>query len=136
VVSESELDSSSPKERVRIDTLDNIFQDATPLIMKMDVEGFETKAIAGARRILADDGLKGIIIELNGSGARYGFDDARIHDTLLQHGFKCYAYEPYGRTFHPIDLYGKHNTIYLRDLVFFESRVRSARRITVLDKSI
>lgn len=136
VVSETELDSSSPKERVRIDTLDNIFQDATPLIMKMDVEGFETKAIAGARRILADDGLKGIIIELNGSGARYGFDDARIHDTLLQHGFKCHAYEPYSRTFHPMDIYGKHNTIYLRDLGFFEARVRSARRITILDKSI
>lgn len=123
-------------ERVRIDTLDNICNSKTPLVIKIDVEGFETKVLHGAKRVLNDENLKGLLIELNGSGSRYGFDDSKIHKELVEHGFKRFKYEPYTRKFAETNNNGPYNTLYLKDLSFFESRVKHANRINILNKSI
>lgn len=108
----------------------------TPVICKIDVEGFETEVIAGASKTLADNTLKAIIIELNGSGSRYGFDESTIHEDLVSLGFRPYQYAPFTRSFEALAHWGAHNTIYIRDLPWVEDRVRSAPSFSILGRTL
>lgn len=106
-----------------------------PILFKIDVEGFETEVLRGSRRLLQSDGLKGIIIELNGSGGRYGFNETEIHNDLLSHGFSPYIYNPFERALIRTEKWGTHNTIYLRDIDEVARRIKGARKIEVNGKS-
>jgi hypothetical protein len=117
---------------VNIDTLDNILLlEKAPSIIKIDVEGFETEVLLGATNTLNDNNLKAIIIELNGSGQRYGYDEINIHKMLLEYGFTMYSYNPFKREFTIANEIGNLNTIYLRDIDFVKKRVSSQRRISI-----
>jgi FkbM family methyltransferase len=67
---------------VMVDKLDNVLQGEMPALIKIDVEGFETEVINGAHEVLKNEKLKAIIIELNGSGGRYGYNEDDIKSTL------------------------------------------------------
>jgi len=54
-----------------------------PLLMKIDVEGYEMPALRGVVSILSNQRLCAVILELNGSGERYGFDDAQFRSLCL-----------------------------------------------------
>ena len=58
--------------------------------------------LAGAERALADPGLLAVIMELNGSGARYGFDEDALHRDLLGRGFETFRYRPFERVLEPL----------------------------------
>jgi FkbM family methyltransferase len=123
---------------VPIDTLDNVItgRNKTPILLKIDVEGFETEVLKGAAKVLTNKELKAIIIELNGSGNRYGYDEKLIHDDLLTVGFSPYIYHPFERKLTPSSQFGTHNTIYIRDMEFVKERLKSARKIGVNDIKI
>lgn len=122
---------------VPIETLDNILQNQKiPILLKIDVEGFETEVIKGACNTLTQNGLKAIIIELNGSGARYNYDEKQIHQTLINLDFKPFQYNPKERTLTSIDKFGVHNTIYIRDLNFVEQRLMTASKLKILHTEI
>ncbi len=112
--------------------LDHITALDVPALLKMDVEGFELYALKGADKILSNHQLKGIIIELNGSGMRYNIDDHEIDSYLVSKGFHPYHYDPFKRvisalqTFNYID-----NTIYLRDLSFINDRIITAKSFKI-----
>lgn len=135
VLTDKEL-KSSESEIVQIETLDDILIHNVPKIIKIDVEGFETNVINGAHKILSNESLKAIIIELNGAGSLYGFDDDLLHSKILSFGFKCFSYEPYQRVLKKIDKYGEYNTIYIRDFNFVKDRIMSSPQIKILNKSI
>ena len=117
---------------VQIDTLDNILKnEQCPALIKIDVEGFENEVISGAEKTLANKSLKAIIIELNGSGLRYGFDDKNIHLKLLKYGFKPYYYNPRLREIKLLETFGNHNTLYLRDINLIEERIKSSKKIKI-----
>ena len=116
---------------VAVNKLDAIARDKPPALLKIDVEGFETEVINGGEETLRSPRLKAVIIELNGCGERYGYDDASIHQQLLNHGFQPYRYAPRSRQLHPLDTYGDRNTIYLRDVDFVRDRVKSSRKIRI-----
>ena len=119
-------DSQLETTEVQVRKLDDILNGRSPILMKIDVEGYETKVLAGAIKILADQYLKGIIIELNSSGDRYGFDEAKIHENLLSEGFRSYNYDPKNRELTEREGFGEYNTIYLRDIEFVRQRVESS----------
>lgn len=122
--------------KVSVNTLAYFFKlHGVPLLMKVDVEGFETEVIKGLGQFVQDGRLKAMIIELNGSGGRYGYDDAAIHQFLLQAGFSPYVYEPFARQLQQVIEKGPHNTIYIRDFAFVAERIRTALPVKVFGES-
>ena len=115
--------------------MDEISEDI-PLLIKIDVEGFETEVLKGAKKILSNPILKAIIIELNGSGHRYGYDEKLIHQELLILGFQPYKYNPDRREVISTPSYGNHNTIYIRDEPYVSDRISKARKIKIGHKEI
>jgi len=122
---------------VEVGDLSTIFSNGEyPSLIKIDVEGFETEVIGGMKNVLLSDSLKAIIIELNGSGGRYGYDESLIHKTLLQHSFKPFHYDPFERKLTELNSYGSNNTLYLRDLYFIYNRVKNAPKFEVFGEFI
>lgn len=121
---------------VELVPLDDEFAIVAPNLMKIDVEGFETLVIKGAQRILRDSALRCVIMELNGSGARYGFDETDILRSMENFGFKTYTYDPFQRTLIPIN--GKNtfsgNTLFIREETFVVERVKMAPKISLFGK--
>ena len=120
--------------KVPVAALDDDLPEA-PVLLKIDVEGFETEVLGGARRCLDDLRLKAVIIELNGSGRRYGRRDADLHELLLAAGFVAYRYSPLQRSLVPLDRPGDANTLYCRDLAFIKARILSAENFTIAGRS-
>jgi FkbM family methyltransferase len=119
-------------------TLDGLARDRSPSLIKVDVEGYETEVFRGGRETLARPELQTLIVELNGSGERYGFDEAALQADIESFGFRPYDYEPFARQLKPI--VGKSvqggNTIYVRDVRAVEERIRTAPLVHVLDVSL
>ena len=126
-------ESSEKAITVPVTTLDSALGAESPAVIKIDVEGFETSVIEGASRTLESPSLHSVIMELNGSGGRYGFSEDGILAAMLAHGFSTYAYEPFTRKLLP--LHGKNNgsgnTLFIRNLPMVESRLARARRVKV-----
>ncbi|HJP62590.1 MAG TPA: FkbM family methyltransferase, partial [Mucilaginibacter sp.] len=116
---------------VEVITADSLAEDGPPLLAKIDVEGFETEVLNGMGRLLDNNGLKAIIIELNGSGSRYGYDENAIHQLLTDKMFQPYSYDPFSRQLTALSSYGIENTIYCRDIDFITSRLKTAKFIQV-----
>lgn len=112
---------------VQVETLDKITEDGVALI-KIDVEGYESEVLAGGVRTLSDVKLQAIIMELNGSGSRYGFDEKLLQQNMLEKGFLTYSYNPFAREL--VDLKGalsvQGNTLFLRDVEFVVERLQAA----------
>lgn len=68
-----------------------------PTLIKIDVEGFETNVINGAQDVLGQEDLLALVIELNGSGARYGFSEQALRQRVLDCGFRSFRYDPFHR---------------------------------------
>lgn len=117
---------------VEVKAIDELLgNEATPTLIKIDVEGFETEVIKGTIITLAKKELKAIIIELNGSGERYGYDESLIQQTLNENGFRAYSYDPLQRLLVPSNVGGSGNTIFIRDLEFVLDRIQSAGDISI-----
>lgn len=127
VATENEKDTIE----VEINTLDSILLGVTPSLIKIDVEGYETEVLLGANKTLENDKLKAIIIELNGSGDRYGYCESLIHENLVQKGFIPFEYNPKHKKLTKIECYGNHNTIYIRDISFVENRISESKEIKI-----
>ena len=131
VATDKEIDTID----VTIKKMDDISM-LVPQLIKIDVEGFETEVLKGAKNILSNENLKAIIIELNGSGNRYGYDELLIHNNLLNLGFNTYQYDPINRRIRSVSSYGSHNTIYIKDATFVMERISNARKVKIGQKEI
>jgi len=123
---------------VPVEPLDGYTADSPPAVIKIDVEGFETEVVAGAAATLRSPSLLAVIMELNGAGAVYGFDERALHESMLAAGFTDCTYQPLERRLVPREgakvLSG--NTIYVRDPASCQERVRTARRFAVRGEMI
>jgi FkbM family methyltransferase len=121
---------------VPIEKFDDIITIQKTTLIKIDVEGFETEVLKGMETALSNPLLKGIIIELNGSGNRYGYEENNIHEKLLSYNFKPYFYSPFERKLVTTKSFGSNNTIYLKDIEFVYGRVSSAKKFKILKQLI
>jgi FkbM family methyltransferase len=119
--------------RVQVLPLDNILKGLSPTMLKIDVEGFETPVIAGAKATLNNKSLHSVIIELNGSGLRYGFDEEEIINTMKNYGFSTYAYDPFLRELKSLE--GKNslsdNTLFIRNIELVREKLKNATKVLV-----
>ena len=121
------IDSDTTTETIMMDSFDHIIKINRPTLIKIDVEGFEMEVINGMEKALNNNNLKAILIELNGSGKRYGINESDIHEKFLIQGFKPYKYLPFQRLLKEVDFYGENNTLYIRDYSFVKTRVEESK---------
>lgn len=132
----SEGDDDLRAIEVEVRTLDVIAAAQSPVLLKIDVEGFETDVIAGADKILSGDSLLAVIMELNGSGARYGYDEMKLHQRMSDYGFAPYTYDPFRRELLALKTKNSAsgNTVYIRNLKEVLGRVRNSPMVSINGK--
>lgn len=108
-------------------TLDAAKAPSAVTVVKIDVEGFEGHVIAGGEAFFANENVRVVIIETNGSCIKYGYSDKQIDMIMRNHGFVSVRYNPFTRSIAITDSFqfGK-NTIYLKDVEEAQLRCRSA----------
>ena len=118
--------------RVPVDTLDHLLGPDRPSLIKIDVEGFESRVVAGAIAALGSPDLLAVLMELNGSGWRYGFDEADLRARMLRFGFRAARYHPQSRR---LDFDARanenSNTLFVRDDGRLAARLLNAPRFDV-----
>lgn len=123
-------------ETVNVISVDSLTVKDKPALIKIDVEGFETEVLKGMNNTLKQESLKAIIIELNGSGTHYGFNEERIHQLLLANGFKPYQYDAFKRDLNLISSLGIYNTIYCKDPDYINARLKTAKGFKIMGETI
>jgi len=113
---------------VRQERLDNFIGAFQPIMMKLDVEGYEESVLRGALALLANPCLKVIEMETV---------TPAIERMMLGNQFERAYYDPFGRALHrnPISLKSS-NSLYVRDWPFVAKRLATAEKIDVLDRKI
>jgi FkbM family methyltransferase len=118
--------------------LDESLSAATPTLIKIDVEGFESEVLAGADGILGRPELLALIVENNEDCVRFGFAPDRAHKILLAHGFVAAEYSPEERrlTLPNGRASLAQNSIYVRGLEEIGQRLTSAPAFRVKGRTI
>jgi FkbM family methyltransferase len=112
--------------QVNVTTLDTELADDSVTFLKIDVEGFETEAFAGASKTLQNQKLQAMIVERNDSGNRYGFDEKALHQQIRNQGFKAFRYNAFKRALDPIDDQSVGTIVYIRNFEAAIARLKSA----------
>ncbi len=124
---------------VPVKRLDDVLEGRIPRLIKIDVEGYETPVIQGATTVLAEPEQCAVIMELNGCGARYGFDDMNLHHRMLQMGFCAVRYQPFERKICLLEEPNSAgNTIYLKESTMDDAtlRLKNAPLFRVKERNI
>lgn len=118
---------------VEVKCLDDVLGARTPTVIKIDVEGWEAHVIAGGQSIFSKAEPLAILMEF-GLGKRYELDDRKLYQEILDLGFKRAAYSPFERelvTPSNNEITGG-NILFIKDIGYFEDRVKSASKFEAL----
>jgi FkbM family methyltransferase len=117
---------------VRVDTLDTTCADRTPVLIKIDVEGYEKEVLQGGAHTLENPALKALIVELNDSGKRYGTGENEVLSLLDKAGFQRMEYDPRSRSLSAFS--GQSHTgngLFVRDPEFVRQRLKEGKAFRV-----
>ena len=123
---------------IPVTTLDLLLKDQSPALIKIDVEGYESPVVAGAEQTLRNASLHSVVMELNGSGKKFGFDEGRVFEAMADHGFGAYSYLPGRRELREDEAGQKRteNTIFVRDLAAVRARLKAAPAFSVNGRQV
>lgn len=117
---------------VSMTTLDNVLGTEEPRVVKIDVEGYEHAVLQGGKNMLAGSSVLAVIMEINGSGVRYGISDSRIEDEIRTFGFEAVHYKPFERKLvNYVAAINPGNKIFVRNRPLVSERLRTAPIFTV-----
>ena len=105
---------------------DFLLGEALPVLLKIDVEGFETQVFAGAKKMLHQPSLQAMIVEKSGNGEIYGFDENALHREIRETGFFPCSYSPFQRSLCLISTAVSGNIIYVRNIETAQQRLRQS----------
>ena len=121
------------KITVPVTTLDKLLSETCPRVIKIDVEGFETAVIDGAQRSLNNETLCAVIMETNGQGLKFGFDEELLHQRMLGWGYDTFQYLPRQHVLRSLG--GRRNaagnTLYVRNCEWVKERLRTAEKFLI-----
>jgi FkbM family methyltransferase len=120
---------SAESVQVPMVSLDGFFTDrAPPTLIKIDVEGFESEVVRGARDLLRRREPLALLIELAGHGAQYGYDEAALKKEIQDHGYTACTYMARERRLSPVQSAAgqSYNLLFVRDIDAARRRVESA----------
>jgi FkbM family methyltransferase len=118
---------------VPVTTIDELVKNSSPTIIKIDVEGYEAFALAGAANTLAKKTLKAVIIEMTDS--KMPGKSITSHEYLLGLGYQPYKYLPYQHRME-IETTRGHNTIYVSDIAWINERIQTSPPFRLWNKLI
>lgn len=125
----------APSVDVPVTRMNDLVGDEVPTLIKIDVEGHEHAVLRGGGRTLDDPRLLAVIMETNGSGARYGVSDEELHAQMHGHGFAPAGYDPFARSL--VDAGRSNgNTVFVRDRRVVEERVKTAATFQLVNGEI
>jgi FkbM family methyltransferase len=108
--------------------LDAVVGSASPIMMKIDVEGYEDAVLQGGDHILAAPSLRAIEIETVSSATR---------KLLEAHGFELVYYDPYHRALKTEPMgWPASNSLFVKDRAFVAARLAAASPVHVLGATI
>lgn len=111
-----------PTRAVSLRRLDTVAEDMQPVMIKIDVEGYEPQLFAGAEATLAKPSVRLIQTETT---------DSAIIAQLKRHGFKRRYYDPFSRRLANASVGLDNNALFVRDETWVSERLRSGRRFDV-----
>lgn len=117
---------------VEAKTLDTILDGRVPVLIKMDIEGYEHNALLGAEKTISADGCKAMIIEFSNMGECYGYGNNATHELLTAYGFQPFLYRYQTKElipFDPLRTRFEFNMIYIKDVAFVNKRIAAAKPI-------
>ena len=139
VVAGDGLAVAERKATVPMTTLDIMCQKRCPAIIKIDVEGFELPVIEGASELLSHSGLLALVVEMNGSGAKYGFDESKLVSLLGARGFEPMMYRPEERKLvarSDASSHASDNVIFARKSSFLDHLLRDAEQLNIQGRRV
>jgi FkbM family methyltransferase len=104
--------------------------DEPPALIKIDAEGFDDDALAGAVKLLGRQGPLVLLVETLGGGA-FGRDKNQSEKRLEKLGFVRCKYNARTRVVEPTSAAPENNYLFVRDITFAQLRVASARSYDV-----
>ena len=115
---------------VHLTTIDSLVGVQNPIMMKLDVEGYEAEALLGASSVLANQSLIAVQTETA---------DNLVKTLLEQAGFEKFYYSPFDREI-CMEQEGKatqgNNHLYLRDRDECRRRVERAQRHKIMGRYV
>ena len=126
-----EYRSEPPEQRdqwTACTSLDEVCAGASPAFGKMDVEGYELEVLEGAKTLLRNRRPAAWIIEVNGTGERYGNNVENLVRHLHAYGGALFRYDPESNVlvpYDPVERSDDHNPIAVVDRAFIEARLRT-----------
>jgi FkbM family methyltransferase len=106
-------------------TLDDLAYNVDPVLIKIDVEGYEMPILRGAIETLKKPSLLAVMLETNGSGNRYGNADNEIFDIMSKSDFIPYGYDPFLKQIKPYTQ-GQANTIFIKSKAAILDRISNS----------
>lgn len=112
---------------VPMKTLDEVVGERRPVVMKLDVEGFEGQVLSGGRETLSKSSLIAIETECR---------DDQVRGLMREFGFVEAFYDPFARALVGEAAYPHSNGLFVRDKHACTERMRTARRVRVLGHAL